>query len=80
MEIDIHGLHLWEAIDEILFCLEEFQVKEISEITIIHGYRHGKVLKDYIQSRGFIREMKQEGIHLKRKPTQNQGETRFFIK
>ncbi|MBD3216058.1 MAG: hypothetical protein GF311_25825 [Candidatus Lokiarchaeota archaeon] len=80
MEIDIHGLHLWEAIDEILYFLEECRVKDIKEITIIHGFHHGRILKDYIQSDGFIREIKKAGFRLKRKMTKNQGETRFLIK
>jgi DNA-nicking Smr family endonuclease len=80
MKIDIHGLHLWEAIDEIIYCLEECQENDITEISIIHGYRHGNVLKDYVQSSGFIREMKRAGFHLKTSETRNQGETHFQIK
>lgn len=79
MEIDIHGLHLWEAVDEIIYCLEECKVKNINEIKIIHGYHHGKVLKDYIQSEGFIREIKKAWFNLKRKISQNQGDTHFLI-
>ncbi|TXT62438.1 MAG: hypothetical protein BAJALOKI3v1_580016 [Promethearchaeota archaeon] len=80
METDIHGLHLWEAIDEILYCLEECRVNDIDEITIIHGYRHGKVLKDYIRSKGFIREMKRAGFHLRMRGLRTQGETCFQIR
>ncbi|TXT58939.1 MAG: hypothetical protein BAJALOKI2v1_280030 [Promethearchaeota archaeon] len=79
MEIDIHGMRLWEAIDEIIYYLEECRVNGIKEILIIHGYRHGKVLKDYIRSEGFIREMKRAGFVLEKKRTRNQGKTRFLI-
>ncbi|MBD3214017.1 MAG: hypothetical protein GF311_15515 [Candidatus Lokiarchaeota archaeon] len=79
MEIDIHGLHLWEAIDEIIYSLEECRVRNIDHITIIHGYRHGNVLKDYIRSKGFIKEVKRAGFHLKMSGTRNQGETHFKI-
>ena len=80
MEIDIHGMRLWEAIDEIIYRLEECRTQEVKTITIIHGYRHGRVLKDYIQSRGFIREMKREGFHLKKQRSRWQGATTFIVK
>lgn len=80
MEIDVHGMRLWEAIDEIIYCLEECRVQEVHAITIIHGYHHGRVLKDYIQSRGFIREMKREGFHLKKHKSSRQGATTFLIR
>ena len=41
MEIDLHGFELWEALEEIVCCLEECRVKGISEISIIHGYYGG---------------------------------------
>ncbi|TXT57122.1 MAG: hypothetical protein BAJALOKI1v1_1870001 [Promethearchaeota archaeon] len=80
MEIDIHRMDLWEAIDEIIYLLEECQIHKERTITIIHGYRHGKILKDYIHSEGFIREMKKAGFSLKKKTIRNQGATTFFIK
>ena len=80
MEIDIHGMRLWEAIDEIIYRLEECRIQDVKSITIIHGYRHGRVLKDYIQSRGFIREMRREGFHLKKQRSPRQGATKFLIK
>jgi hypothetical protein len=62
MDIDIPGFELWEAIEEILFKLEECRIKGIQEILIIHGYQHGQRLKSYIQSEGFIKEMAREGF------------------
>ncbi|MEJ2280121.1 MAG: Smr/MutS family protein [Candidatus Lokiarchaeota archaeon] len=62
MEIDIHGLRLWEAIDEILYFLEECKANDIKEISIIHGYHHGNILKDYIRSEGFIIEIAKNGF------------------
>jgi dsDNA-specific endonuclease/ATPase MutS2 len=80
MEIDIHGLHLWEAIDEIIYFLEECRLNGIQEISIVHGYHHGKILKDYIRSDGFIKEMRREGFSLKKIKSSNEGVTRFLIK
>ena len=34
----------WEALEEILYYLEECQTMGIREISIIHGYHGGKVL------------------------------------
>ena len=35
VEIDLHGLELWEAIEEIVYNLEDCQIKGIREITLI---------------------------------------------
>jgi predicted HAD superfamily phosphohydrolase len=79
MEIDIHGMRLWEAIDEIIYRLEESRLHEDEALKVIHGYRRGKVLKDYIQSEGFIREMKRAGYSLKKRGIRNRGATTFQI-
>ena len=79
MEIKIRGLELWEALEEISYCLEECQIKGIQEISIIHGYRKGQVLKNYIQSEGFLKEMKREGFRLKRIESSNPGVSNFIF-
>lgn len=33
MEIDLHGLELWEALEEIVYKLEECKTRGIREIT-----------------------------------------------
>ncbi len=43
-ELDLHDYELWEALEEILYYLEECQTMGIREISIIHGYHGGKVL------------------------------------
>jgi len=79
MEIRIRGLELWEALEEISYRLEECQIKGIQEISIIHGYRKGQVLKNYIQSEGFLKEMKREGFRLKRIESSNPGVSNFIF-
>ncbi len=79
MEIDLHGLELWDALEEILHHLEECRVKGIQEISIIHGYHGGRILKNYIQTDGFIKEMKREGYQLKRKESSNLGVSCFLL-
>ena len=79
MEINLHGFELWEAIDEIIYKLEEYQAKGIREITLIHGYHKGQVLKNYIQSERFLIEMSKEGFKLKRIENPNAGVSSFII-
>ena len=79
MEIDVHGYKLWDAIEEIIFSLEEARSKSISEIKIIHGYKHGKVIKDYIRSEGFIKELEHQGFKLRLVQIDNPGTSSFKI-
>lgn len=80
MEIDLHGFELWDALEEILYHLEEYQAKRIQEISIIHGYHGRRILKNYIQSDGFIKEIEREGYQLKRKESSNLGVSCFLLK
>ena len=80
MEIDLHGFELWEAKEEVLYFLEEYQVKGIREVKIVHGYHRGQVLKRYFQSEKFLKDMKNQGIILIKKSNSNQGETCFELK
>ena len=54
-------------------------MKGIREITLIHGFHKGQVLKNYIQSEGFLKEMAKEGFELMRKDTTNRGTSSFII-
>lgn len=67
MEIALHELELWEALEEIVYKLEECKTRGIREITLIYGFHRGQVLKNYIQSEGFLKEMAKEGFKLKKK-------------
>ena len=79
MEINIHGLELIEALDEISYTLSFCKIEGITEISIIHGCHHGQVLKNYIRSEGFLKEMKGEGYELRRKCEDNPGITNFDL-
>ena len=79
MEIDLHGLELWEALEEIVYKLEECQEKGIQEITLIHGFHKGQVLKNYIRSEGFLKDMAKDGFKLKNKDNPNSGISSFII-
>ena len=79
MEINLHGFTLNDALDEICYRLEECQASGHQEITLIHGHRHRAVIKEYIRSEGFIREMQRNGFRLKRKKTSNPGVSHFIL-
>jgi len=79
LEINLHGHELWGAIDEVLSVLEECKINGDGEINIIHGYKHGQVLKNYFRSNKFLVEMAREGFRLKKKEFSNSGESTFTI-
>ena len=79
MELDLHGYELWEALEEILYHLEECHAIGIREISIIQGYHGGKVLKRFIQSKGFLKEMVRKGFQLERKTSSNLSVSCFIL-
>ncbi len=79
MEIDLHGYELWKAIEEIIYKLEECQANGIREISLVHGFHKGQILKNYIQSERFLKEMEKEGFQLKKKSNPNPGVSAFLI-
>ncbi len=79
LEINIHGHELWGAIDEVLSVLEECKINHDREIKIIHGYKHGEVLKNYFRSNKFLVEMAREGFRLNLKDISNPAISFFVI-
>ncbi|MHA1235529.1 MAG: Smr/MutS family protein [Promethearchaeota archaeon] len=79
MEINVHGHELWGAIDEVLSSLEECKIKGEREINIIHGYKHGQVLKNYFRSNKFLVEMAREEFRLKFKANSDPAISSFVI-
>lgn len=61
MILDVHNLSLEEAIEEILYKFDECKECRDHSLQIIHGYKHGTVIKDYIRSSSFILEMAKNG-------------------
>ena len=57
MILDVHNHTLEEAIEEILYKFDECKECRDDSLQIIHGHKHGTVIKDYIRSSGFILEM-----------------------
>jgi len=79
LEINVHGHELWGAIDEVLSALEECRINGDLKINIIHGYKHGQVLKNYFRSNKFLAEMAREGFQLKMKAISDQAISSFEI-
>ena len=79
LELNIHGHELWDAIDEVLSALEECKINSDAKIKIIHGYKHGQVLKNYIRSNKFLVEMAREGFRLKMEDTSDPAISSFAI-
>ena len=79
LEINVHGHELWGAIDEVLNALEECKINGDLEFNIIHGYKHGQVLKNYFRSNKFLGEMAREGFRLKMKDTSDPAISSFVI-
>ena len=79
MKCDLHGYRLFEAIEEIIDRISYCLSSEVSKIFLIHGYKHGKVLKSYIRSENFLKDMMREGIKLKELSNNNPGATMFQI-
>jgi ribosomal protein S27AE len=80
MILDVHNLSLNEAIDEILYKFDE--CKECGEDTlqIIHGHKHGTIIRDYIRSSGFISEMAKNGNEFVNKSFLQEGVSIFKLK
>ena len=79
LEINVHGHELWGAIDEVLSILEECKINSDGEIVIIHGYKHGQVLKNYFRSNKFLAEMAREGFRLKKKDISDPAISSFIL-
>jgi len=80
MKLDVHHLSLNEAIEEILYKFDE--CKECGEdiLQIIHGHKYGTIIRDYIQSSGFIAEMTKNENEFVQKSFSQERVTIFKLK
>lgn len=80
MKIDVHNFSVEDAIDEILYKLDECQYLEVSKIEIIHGYRHGTKIRDFVRSSKFDKKISRLGYQIMQKNQSNQGSTIMELK
>ncbi|MFX0073594.1 MAG: Smr/MutS family protein [Candidatus Hermodarchaeota archaeon] len=79
MKCDLHGFRLFDAIEEIIDFIDSCISSGERLIIIIHGYKHGQVLKNYFRSKEFIEDMEDEGFILKELTHPNPGASLFRI-
>ena len=79
MECDLHGFTLYDAIEEIIYTLELCIALGEKSLCIIHGYQHGKILRNYFRSKAFLEDMKHEGYNLEEANHPNPGISIFKI-
>ena len=67
------------SIEEIIDFIEDCLSSGEKTIFIIHGYRNGQVLKNYLRSKEFLEDMKEEGYKLKELKHPKPGASMFKI-
>ncbi|MHA1147757.1 MAG: Smr/MutS family protein [Promethearchaeota archaeon] len=79
MKCDLHGFRLFDAIEEVINFIEVCLSSGDRILFIIHGYRHGQVLKNYFRSKEFLEDMKDERFNLKELSHPNLGVSMYRI-
>jgi len=80
MRLDVHKFTLNEALDEIMIKFYECVELQDFSLEIIHGYKHGTRIKDYIRSSGFMKEAARIGYEIVSKNFADKGVTIFQLK
>ncbi len=80
MILNVHKLTLNEATDEIM--IKFYECMELGDfaLEVIHGYKHGTRIKDYIRSNGFVKEATRNGYEIVSKNFTDKGVTIFQLK
>ena len=74
IEVDLHGLQVWEAQHQMERLMALINPVETREIVVIHGYRNGKRILRY------IREELQDDKIYRKYLSLNQGITSLILK
>ena len=80
MKLDVHNLYLKDAIDEIIYIFDECKELGDNSLEIIHGHKHGAIIKNYIRSDGFFKDAIRNGHEIISKNFSDDGKTVFQIK
>ena len=80
MILDVHNLYLKDAIDEILYKFDECKECGDDTLQVIHGHKHGTIIKDHIRSSGFILEMAIHGNEVIERSFSQEGVTILKLK
>lgn len=79
IKCNLHGFRFYEAIKEVQQIIEICLTSKDKYLLVIHGYRRGGVLKNYICSKEFLEDMADEGYILREINHPNPGATMFEI-
>lgn len=79
MKIDLHKSELSEAVVDLLVAIRECKINHDSILEIVHGFKHGQVLRNFVRSPKFIQLVAKEGFSIKKKAITNPGSTIFEI-
>ena len=74
IEADIHGMTSDEAYRDLLRLIDHAG-RDVAEIHVIHGYRHGDTLKSMVMTR-----LRHPRIAYRLPSLQNDGVTKLFLK
>ena len=79
-KLDLHGFYLKEAIKVVEFNLNKCKENKIKGLVLVHGYRHGNILRNYFRSESFIREMGVFGFEIEVIDVSKPGSTGIILK
>ena len=79
MKLNVHGLLLEEAIEQIMMKFYECVELDDESLEIIHGYKHGTSIKDRIRSESFLNESARSGFKIINKNNSDPGVTIFQL-
>ncbi len=79
MKLNVHGLLLEEAIEQIMMKFYECVELDDKSLEIIHGYKHGTSIKDRIRSESFLNESARSGFKIINKNNSDPGVTIFQL-
>jgi len=80
MKLNVHKLFLKDALDEIMFKFDECKEIGDNRLEVIHGYKHGTKIRDYLRSEGFLNDANQNGHIILNKNFSDNGVTIFQLK
>ncbi len=80
MKLNVHNLFLKDALDEIMVKLDECKELGDTILEIIHGYKHGTKIKDYLRSDGFLTDLARNGHKITSKDFSDKGVSIFQLR
>jgi hypothetical protein len=78
MKVDVHGFELDGALLEIYMALEQCRLDGDETIEIVHGFHNGEVIKTYLGTPKFKKQVEAQGFFLTRVAS-IKGSTTFRI-